>query len=197
MKPQCLFYSRIALHFVLAVLAGFSFRASSLRASESPAVGRAPKIAAAPKGVTDLKFSDFFVTPMGPKGLEFTSTLRELNGRRVRILGYVVRQENSMPGTFLMTALPLQVHDEHYGLADDLPAATLFVSAPSRRKSKSQPSAGLVLVTGKLEIGNREEADGRISAVRLTMESISAQPSPVRSRLKGSAVDLLKRSAKF
>ena len=123
-----------------------------------------------PADVTELKFTEFFVSPIGDRGLTFTDKLRGLDGKRVRVLGYMARQEQPVPGMFLFSALPVRLNEEHYGLADDLPAATLFVSMPKDRDQVVPHTSGLMLLTGTLSVGNHEEADGRISTARLALE---------------------------
>src|SRR5438067_1692524 len=59
-----------------------------------------------PAGITELKFSEFFVSPVGDRGLELTERLRGLDGERVRLLGYMVRQEAATPGKLLLAPLP-------------------------------------------------------------------------------------------
>ena len=132
-----------------------------------------------PAGVTELKFTEFFVSPIGDRGLAFTEKLRSLDGKRVRILGYMAQQEQPVPGMFLFSAIPVRLNEEHYGLADDLPAATMFVFMPSQRDQVVRHAPGLMLLTGTLSIGNHEEADGRISSVRLKLE---AAPSGQQSK---------------
>ena len=121
-----------------------------------------------PKGVAELKFSEFFVNPVGPRGLELTDKLKALDGKRVRILGYMVAQDERPPGSFLLTPVPVHLHDHDSALADDLPAATVHVFVPGK------PSIGhtrqLLLLTGTLSVGSRPEPDGRVSAVRLTLD---------------------------
>ena len=124
-----------------------------------------------PAGVTELKFSELFVSPIGDRGLTFTEKLRSLDGKRVQILGYMARQEQPVPGMFLFSAIPVRLNEEHYGLADDLPAATMFVFMPTQRDQVVRHAPGLMRLTGTLNIGNREEADGRISSVRLKLEA--------------------------
>ena len=121
----------------------------------------------------DLKFSDFFVNPIGPRGLEFTDTLRNLDGKRVRIEGYMVQQDQPLPDAFLLTPLPLRLHEDEYGMADDLPATTLHVF--SQTKENQTYRSGILIVTGTLRIGNREEPDGRISTVRLILDAPTTQ----------------------
>ncbi len=122
-----------------------------------------------PEGVTALQFGEFFEKPVGPRGFVYSEKLRKLQGQRVRVLGHMVRREGAPAGTLLLAPYPLQLHDWEYGLADDLPASTLFVTVPDAM-GEVPFTAGLLLLTGRLEIGPREEPDGRTSAVRLVLD---------------------------
>jgi hypothetical protein len=119
-----------------------------------------------------LEFEEFFAQPIGPRGLVVSDKLRSLDGKQVRISGYVVQQDSEKGGLLLMTTVPVQLHDEHYGLADDLPAATLFVHLNSQRSQKGVSARGKIEVSGTLSIGAREEIDGRISLVRLMSATV-------------------------
>jgi hypothetical protein len=145
--------------------------------------GKTAPLPALARGVSELKFSEFFVSPVGARGLELTDKLKGLEGRRVRILGYMVRQDNAAPGSFILTLVPAQLHDHDSALADDLPPSAVRVLVPDRRSEHIPYTPQLLLLTGTLNIGNREEADGRISIVRLTLD-----PQPRRARaLKAEA----------
>lgn len=124
----------------------------------------------------ELKFSDFFVSPIGARGLELTKKLRALDGKRVRILGYMVQQEQPVPGRFLLSPLPVKLNEEHYGLAEDLPPTTVFAVLPANRDKLVPFTPRMMLLTGQLSVGNREEPDGRISAVRLNLEPSQSAP---------------------
>jgi hypothetical protein len=135
-----------------------------------PPKSRSSLLAPLPRGVSELKFSDFFIDPVGPRGLMITEKLKSLNGKHVRIAGYMVREETRMPGYFLLTPLPVELNEEHYGFADDLPASTLLVFDSLRGKTQVPHEPGMILLSGILEVGPREEANGRISLVRLTTD---------------------------
>jgi hypothetical protein len=133
-----------------------------------------------PADMAELKFRDFFVMPVGPRGLEMTPKLLELDARRVRILGYMARQEDPHPGFFMLAPVPVNVAEASGGMADDLPPATLFVHLPPSQATTVVPhQAGLLVLTGTLSVGNREEGDGRISIVRLQLDA----PSDDRARV--------------
>ena len=146
-----------------------------------------------PNGVTELKFSEFFVMPIGSRGLELTDKLRRLDGQRVRILGYMVRQEESPAGSFLLSPFPVQVHDHDNGLADDLPPSTLHVTSPSHREQAIPYTPQLMLLTGTLNVGNRTELDGRISPARLTLDPVSNRARPKAGPIAKGAERLVSR----
>jgi hypothetical protein len=127
-----------------------------------------PALPPPPEGVAPLEFSEFFERPVGPRGLVFTAKLQKLNAKRVRILGYMVRRDAAPEGSLILTPRPVLLHDIEYGLADDLPPSALYVTVPEEREVPYTP--GLLLLTGRLEIGNREEKDGRVSVVRLLLD---------------------------
>ena len=120
-----------------------------------------------PNGVTELKFSEFFALPVGPRGLELTEKLRGLEGRRVRILGYMAQRAEQPPGGFLLTPFPMQVKDQDN---DFFPASVLQVSVPTMRGQTVPFAPGLMLLTGTLATGNRVEPDERVSLVRLALD---------------------------
>ena len=128
------------------------------------------KLPPPPAGVTDLKFNEFFVMPVGALGLEPTQKLRSLDGQRVRMLGYMVRQEKPPVGTFLFAAIPVQIHEHDNGLADGLPPATVRVAVPTCRDKPVPFAPDLMALMGTLQLGNRAETDGRVTFVRLELD---------------------------
>jgi hypothetical protein len=136
-----------------------------------------------PRGVTELKFGEFFVTPVGPRGLVYTDKLLSLDGRRVRMAGYMVEHDKGAPGIFLFSALPIHLHDHDSALADDLPAALVHVEVPTCRNDQVPHTRGLMLLTGTLNIGSRNEPDGRISIARLALDP----PRSFKARQKVSS----------
>jgi hypothetical protein len=123
-----------------------------------------------PPDVSELKFSEFFRQPIGPRGLEYTEKLRHLDGRRIRILGYMARQAKPADHCFLLTPRPLTLNEIEYGHADDLPATALHVFTTKDAPAIAPYTPGPLLLTGTLHLGNRLEADGRTSAVRLELD---------------------------
>lgn len=143
-----------------------------------PAVTNLPPL---PTGVAEIKFGDFFVRPVGTHGLELTDKLRQLDGQRVRILGFMVQQEEPPPGRLMLAPMPVQIHEHDNGLAEDLPASVMFVSVPTSQNAPVPFVPGLMLLTGTLSVGSRPESDGRISLVRLALD-----PPEKFARTRGS-----------
>ena len=119
-----------------------------------------------------LRMSEFFQFPVGPKGLQISPALREAQGKKVSLQGYVVQQEVAAPGQFLLTPRPVQMSQHADGEADDLPPATVLVSLPAEQKDWLVAyTRGLVEVVGVLDVGRQEGPDGRVSWVRLQLDS--------------------------
>ena len=186
MKAKIAFLTSLVIVFGLGPVPGQAESAlatpSKQQPSESSAKSTTSRLPPLPAGVTELKFNEFFVSPIGERGLTLTEKLRGLDGQRVRILGYMARQEAATPGKLLLAPLPVQVCEHDSEFADDLPPSTVHVFVPACRDQRLPYTARLLLLTGTLSVGNREEADGRISVVRLTLdppprEAIARQPS--------------------
>ena len=126
----------------------------------------------APRDVLQLSFASFFRQPVGARGLELTDALRAADGRPVRLVGYMVTQEEPSPGRFLLTPLPVRMSEHADGDADDLPPATVTVLLDKSQSDRLvQHRNGLLAVTGRLQIGRDEDpASGRVSWVRLRLE---------------------------
>ncbi len=129
-----------------------------------------------PPGVTALRFDEFFVRPVGDAGLVPTAKLRALDGKRVRILGWMVGREDPARGAFLFAPVPINIA-EHEGGFSDLPPACVRVLVPAARATILAHTRRPILLTGVLSVGNRTEPDGSVSFVRLTLD-----PPPQKAR---------------
>jgi hypothetical protein len=149
------------------------------------------ELGAPPAGVTELKFRDVFKLPVGPKGLQPTEKLLSLDGKRVRIVGYMAQQESPSKGAFLLSALPVLLGEEDESLADDLPASSILVELPKSRDVLVPPLPGLLQLTGTLRVGMRADpASGRATAAQLVLD-----PAPERA-LRRIAQTVAKNSHK-
>ena len=141
-------------------------------------------------GVADLKFREFFRLPIGPRGLEPSPKLLSLDGKRVRLIGYMVRAELPAVGLLILAPLPVTLGDEDESYADDLPASAVYVHLSETRNQIKLPyMPGLMTLAGVLQLGSAPEVDGRRSNVRLLLDdetsSLLAEPPvpPSFSRL--------------
>ncbi len=140
------------------------------------ALGVNGKLPPPAEGVTDLKFKEMYRMPIGPKGLEPTDKLLSLNGKKVRMVGYMVTQEKAYSDFLILTSLPVQMGDEDESLSDDLPPSAVFVHLAPGLAAKGLPNIqGLIQLTGTLRTGSREEPDGHVSSVRLELDAETSE----------------------
>ena len=185
-KRLCLFAS------VTTLLAMFAAPAIAAEAMHQPgrrivtmvpaAVAVRGELPPAPDGTTDLKFREFFKLPIGAHGLEPTDKLLSLDGAHVRVVGYMVQESSPTPGLFILSPLPVTIGDEDEALSDDLPPSSLFVHIESAQPAAVPYMAGLIGLSGTLTLGAHDEPGGRVSTVRLILDSeladaISAIPA--------------------
>lgn len=157
---------------LLLPMSGLYASPSTLRPSKAPpslAVNK--QLGAPPAGVTELKFRELFKLPVGPRGLEPTEKLTGLDGKRVRIVGYMVQQEPAIVGGFMLSPLPVAAGDADDSYADDIPASAIFVTLPKARETVVPPIYGLIQLTGTLRVGSREMAGaGRVAPAVLELD---------------------------
>jgi hypothetical protein len=145
----------------------------------TPTGENSPRLPAPLAGVSDLKFGELFNHPVGPRGLAFSRRAEELDGKRVRMVGYMVEQERPVPGQFLFCQSPMVLHEEEYGFCEDLPPTVVHVLACEKPDARPIPHIpGLLALNGTLLLGNRPESDGRISAIRLRLDQPQCEGEP-------------------
>ena len=93
--------------------------------------------------------------------------IRALDGHTVRLTGYMVREQVRAPGLFLLAGWPLTVETKGLCAVDTAPPTVVHVLLSSAQPVPYRP--GRLVLTGRLEIGPRPEADGRNSTVRLVL----------------------------
>lgn len=142
--------------------------------ADTPAPGAAAVYAllpAPPPGVAELRFSEMFERPVGPRGLRASGQLLALDGKPVRIVGYMAAAGLPTAGRLVLTPLPVELGDEDEHLADDLPPNVVFVHLSGPAAEQVLPNYhGLLHLTGRLAVGPVEEPDGHVSTVRLLLD---------------------------
>ena len=163
-------------HYVLVMVLTFGSLTVAAAEREQP---RAPQVSAVTEpqkadaqqnNVTELRFRDLFRLPVGPKGLEPTERLRALDGKQVRMMGYMVHQEQPMANRLILAAMPISMSEDEDGLADDLPPNVVFVHLLHSPETPMAYQRGVLKFTGTLSVRPKEEVDGRVSSVRLLVE---------------------------
>jgi hypothetical protein len=172
-------HTRIALACLLT-----GFLAEAVAAPDTTAISPVPAqtpsatqklVPPLPAGITELKFRDFFKMPVGRLGLEVTEKLASLNGKPVRLTGYMARAEMPLNGFFVLSPLPVNLGDEDESLSDDLPPTATFVHLDPSLPGPSGYIPGIVQVIGTLELGPKDESDGHVSQVRLQLDAATSR----------------------
>lgn len=131
----------------------------------------------APAPVADLAFAEMFQSPVGRHGIEPSARLLALNGRRVRLRGYPVRQDQQALGQFWLTPLPLRMSEHADGEANDLPLNAVWVLWPEAERGRPlQLDPGLIEQVGILQWGRQDMADGSVTWLRLLVDATTSPP---------------------
>jgi len=126
-------------------------------------------------GPDELTFREFFALPVGPRGLEPTERLLALQGRTVRLRGFAAQWTDPPAGLILLAPVPVHLGDEDESFADDLPASTVYVHLSEQATVEVPARQGRIAVVGRLDVGPKSEADGRVSFVRLWLDAPATQ----------------------
>jgi hypothetical protein len=182
---------------IAAFAAGMLLAATVVTASEASSKVEKPstskpgaiELPPVPEGVTHLDFASFFKRPVGPKGMEIADEVLALNGKRVRLLGYMVKQSNPSPWKILLSPVPVVTREREYSYADDLPPNVVHVFLPRDAHPIRPHTPGLLLLTGRFEVGNREEADERVSLFRLHLDPPTRPAKPPAASANAASLE--------
>jgi hypothetical protein len=108
----------------------------------------------------------------GPK-LKPGAKARELNGNRVRLIGYMPDMELPPTGAFYLVPRPLKLDEAGAGTAD-LPLESVLVTSPALEGRTWASVGGPLEAVGTLEVGNQSDAQGRVSNFRLKLDAEAA-----------------------
>lgn len=125
--------------------------------------------------IVELSFKDFFDT--GASELKPSRKLISLTGKRVRLIGFMSQMEEPPVGAFYLCPRPV-LADESGGGTADLPPESVLVIVPSSHGKKILFMPERLETVGILDVGRREETDGRISFIRLLLD----KPEPTQKR---------------
>jgi hypothetical protein len=126
--------------------------------------------------VAEISFQEF-LAPAREGGLEYSERLRALAGKRVRLSGYMVREPRRSPGIFILVPRPVTLERNGLCFTEDIPPHAVHVHVAATGAPVPYVPGRMVL-TGVIEIGPRNEVDGRRSAVRLRLNEKEAVSAP-------------------
>jgi len=157
--------SVVAIIGGIAVVGGGAYAMWPRRTAEVPAA-QATEPAARFPAAELLEFGE--ILEPGPV-LEPSAKVTGLAGKRVRMVGFMAHMEHPPKGAFYLVPRPLHA-DEAGGGTADLPPQSVLVVSRSAAGQKLPFIEGALEVTGTLELGNRADEDGRVSAIRLVLD---------------------------
>lgn len=126
---------------------------------------------------TALEFQSFFKMPIGPKGLEVSTKVKQSSGKQVWLTGYMVKSEVPTPGAFMLSPRPIQMSEHADGDANDLPASVCWVYLDESQKNWVVPhAAGPITVMGQFNFKRVEAPDGTVAWFHLQLghDAVSA-----------------------
>jgi hypothetical protein len=97
-----------------------------------------------------------------------------LGGRKVRMVGHMVRMELPPRAAFYLAARPVEA-DESGGGTADLPPSVVRVEVPWIAGEVPWIDGPLEVI-GRLELGRAEDDEGRVSWIRIVMEAPGGAP---------------------
>ncbi len=104
------------------------------------------------------------------RGARIAPEVEALRGRRVRARGFMVRMEDPPRGAFFLTRYPVDAEEGGAGTGD-LPPGALRVEVPRLRGGEVEWVPDVVEAVGTLEVGRAEDADGRVSWLRVVVDA--------------------------
>lgn len=137
------------------------------------------------EGVAELSLRELYQMPIGPRGLVPSTKLLALDGKQVRVVGYMVGEDEPVAGRLILAPMPTQLVDEDEPESDDLPPNVIYVKFPSSIQAHSM--RGQIRLTGTLRLGAVPQPDGRLAAVRLELSPelvphlTAAAPTPTKA----------------
>jgi hypothetical protein len=177
----------LAAAAVLSIVGGAVAVVTIRSAAAHRATGSGPNLVA-PKGpASPLEFRELFAA--GP-ALKPSAKALALDGKRVRIVGFMAEMEEPIEGAFYLVPRPIKL-DESGGGTGDLPLESVLIAVPGAEGKLLPHVDGALEGTGVLEVGNRADERGRVSNFRLRLDQAEPRmerPGWPRSAATSSAV---------
>jgi hypothetical protein len=121
----------------------------------------------APASPEPLAFDEFFES--SARELRPSARLLSLDGRRVRLRGFMAQMEEPPKGGFYLCHAPVFAAEGGGGTGDLPPDAVLVVVKSARGKELAHIPRPLE-VTGVLQISPQTDEEGRVSRIRILLD---------------------------
>jgi hypothetical protein len=125
-----------------------------------------PALSAAADVARPLELRSLYVQRGGT--LVVAPEVEALAGKRVRVRGFMVQMELAPPGAFYLAPHPVE-QDESGGGTADIPVDSVQVRVPAVADREIPWRPGPVELEGLLEVGRDEDAEGRVTTLRVIM----------------------------
>ena len=126
--------------------------------------------ASASRQVTELRFREFLQSPGDTPSSPVNPTLRQADGQAVRLVGYMVQQENATPGHFLLASQPLSLVAPKHAQAQPVAGTTVRIDLDAGQQDWAVPHVpGLVTVNGVLRVHPPQAATEALTWLRLQL----------------------------
>jgi hypothetical protein len=158
----------VALVAGTALAVGAAYALWPRDSAEPVATARATEPAPAPAALPAERLEMGEILAPGPE-LALSAKAKGLHGKRVRLVGFMAQMELPPKGGFYLVPRPLHLDEAGAGTAD-LPLESVLVVSRSTAGQTVPHIEGALEVVGILEIGNRADEDGRVSAIRLVLD---------------------------
>lgn len=126
----------------------------------------------------ELRFRDFFSHCTGNDGNQspqISDRWRQAEGKKVRLVGYMLPQEHACPGGFVLTGQPCQADHLRTGLSDARVPAAVRVEFDDAHRDWTVPHLkGLVEVSGVLQVGRHTNPQGYSALATLQLQPHAA-----------------------
>ena len=126
----------------------------------------------------ELRFRDFFTHCTGNDGNQtpqISDRLRQAEGKKIRLVGYMLPREPAFPGGFVLTAQPCQADHLRTDQCDARMPAAVRVEFDDAHRDWTVPLLkGLVEVSGVLRVGRHIDAQGYCALATLQLQPHAA-----------------------
>ena len=122
--------------------------------------------------------TELFQHPVGPLGLEYRPEALALDGKQVRVMGFMARTDWADTSVFLLAPHPIILHDREYAACDEIPSGSVLVRMPAGEQASFTP--GLLMLCGTLHTQRVDAPGERYLWSTLELHPLSKhwKPSP-------------------